>query len=61
MIGKAILREVASRAAASVIMHIDVKASMKDFPGLKTGLASSSGVVSLWGTLTSDDSPSRGA
>ena len=42
-IGKAILREVASSAAASVTTQMDIKASTKDLPGLKTGLASSGG------------------
>ena len=60
MIGKAILKEVASRAAASVMMHMDVKASIKDFPGLKTGFTCSTGTASLWGPSTSDNSLSRG-
>lgn len=42
MIGSAMLREVASRAAATVIIQIDRKARMKLLVGLKTaGLASS--------------------
>lgn len=44
-IGKAILREVASRAVASVIMQMEVKASIKDLPGLKAGVTSSGGAM----------------
>lgn len=40
-IGNAILREVASRAAANVTMQMDMKASMKDRAGSKTGFDSS--------------------
>jgi len=43
IIGKAILRDVASRAAARVIMHIDTKARIKPLPGLKAGFTSSNG------------------
>ena len=38
MIGSAILREVASRAAARVMIHIEVNASRKPLEGLKTGV-----------------------
>lgn len=38
MTGRAMLREVASRAAARVMMQMEAKARMKDFLGLKTWL-----------------------
>lgn len=43
MIGKAILRDVASSAAARVTIHIDKKARMKPLVGLKTGGIASRG------------------
>lgn len=47
MTGRAILREVASRAAASVMMQMDAKARTKDLPGVKTG-------VTTWTTALLD-------
>ena len=41
MMGSAILSEVASRAAASVIIHIEVNARRKPLEGLKAGVAAS--------------------
>lgn len=43
MIGRAILREVASSAAARVTMHIEPKARRKPRVGLKTGWTGSRG------------------
>ena len=51
--GKAILRDVASIAAASVMIHIDRKASMKPLPGLNAALTSSIGGI-LDGSVGSD-------
>jgi hypothetical protein len=41
MMGSAILNEVASRAAARVIIHIEVNARRKPLEGLKAGVAAS--------------------
>ena len=38
MMGSAMLKEVASRAAARVMIHIEVNASRKPLDGLKTGV-----------------------
>jgi len=53
IIGSAILREVASRAAARVTIHIDAKARRNPLDGWNKGFTSSSG-VRLGDTLPSD-------
>ena len=47
IIGSAILREVASRAAARVMIHIEVNASRKPLDGLKTGVTALSSGMSV--------------
>ncbi len=47
MIGSAILREVASRAAARVIMHIEVKARRNPLEGVKAGVTGVSAGMSV--------------
>ncbi len=48
MIGSAILKEVASKAAARVMMHIDVKARRKPLEGVNAGVTVSSGCMSAF-------------
>lgn len=45
MIGNAILKDVASNAAASVIIQMEAKANINDFPGLNGVLKSSRGDI----------------
>jgi hypothetical protein len=49
MMGRAILREVASRAAARVIMQMLMKAKRKPLPGLKAGWKFSKGAMAGFG------------
>jgi hypothetical protein len=46
MIGSAILKDVASRAAARVMIHIDMNARRKPLDGVNAGAAVSRGCIS---------------